>query len=380
MSTTPLRVYFIVGEESGDVLGDKLIGCFEQLDQPIEPMGLAGPRMQARGIKSLFDVSEISMMGISAVAANLPKLLRLIGKTANDVIAKNPDVLVLIDSPDFSYRVAKKVRKADPSIRIIKYVAPSVWAWRPGRAKKIKTYIDHVLAILPFEPNLLKELDGPPATYVGHPLAANIPEIDRKKRHHIGDPAKLVLLPGSRHSEVKHTLPFLKDLLEILVSRGNRFEITVPTVGKLEQEIRDAVLAWPVSATVVTGEAARHKAMEEGDLAVAASGTVTLELALFKLPTISIYQLDWIAMRIRHLLTGWTASLPNLIADYPVVPERFNEYMHPEYVARMVERLAKNGEERKIQLDGFDLIEERLRQDTPGTLLAAQTIIEICKK
>ncbi len=379
MSSNPLRVYFIVGEESGDVLGDKLIDCFEQLGQAIEPVGLAGSRMQARGIKSLFDISEISMMGISAVAANLPKLLRLIRKTANDVIAANPDVLVLIDSPDFSYRVAKRVRKSNPSIRIIKYVAPSVWAWRPGRARKIKGYIDHVLAILPFEPQLLEELGGPPATYVGHPLAANIPEIDKNKRHQIGDPVKLVLLPGSRHSEIKHTLPFLQQLLEILNCRGNSFEITVPTVEKLEREVRDAILAWPVSAKVVTGEISRHKAMREGDLAVAASGTVTLELALFKLPTISIYQLDWIAMRIRHLLTGWTASLPNLIADYPVVPERFNEYMHPEYVARMVERLSKDGEERKIQLDGFNLIEQRLRQDTPGHLLAAQKIIEICK-
>ena len=131
-----LKVYFITGEESGDALGSDLIQSFRKMKIAIAPMGLGGERMQAQGFQSLFEISKLSVMGISGVVAKLPSLLSLIRKTASDVLVKNPDVLVLIDSPEFSYRIARRVRKKNPNIKIIKYVAPSVWAWRPGRAAK----------------------------------------------------------------------------------------------------------------------------------------------------------------------------------------------------------------------------------------------------
>ena len=180
--------------------------------------------------------------------------------------------------------------------------------------------------------------------------------------------------------EIFNAVMEMQKMLTILKDRGQEFEITLPAVQKLEAEIRSATVEWPYPINVVTGDQARRQAFEQADLAVAASGTVTLELALYGVPMISIYKLDAIAMQVRHLLTGWTASLPNLIADYPVVPERFNEYAHPHYVARMVERLATEGQERMIQLEGFSLIRNRLKQETPGFEVAVKKIIDIATK
>ncbi|MEM7067398.1 MAG: lipid-A-disaccharide synthase [Pseudomonadota bacterium] len=372
-----LNVYFVVGEESGDILGANLLTTLRERGGSVTANGLAGSRMQALGVESLFDVSDISVMGISGVAAKLPTLLRRIKMTVADVLKKQPDVLILIDSPEFSYRVARKVRTQNPGIKIVKYVAPSVWAWRPGRAKKIKPFIDHILAVLPFEPEILKKLDGPDATYVGHPLASEMPEIATQDKLLCNDPPRLVILPGSRRSEVKRLMPVIRETLGILAERGGKFECVLPAVSKLEGEIRNGIRGWPWQPEIVIGDDARKNAFRNSDIALAASGTVTLELALYKVPTISIYKLDGLAMRIRHLLTGWTASLPNLIADYPIVPEKFNEYAHPQYIARMVERLTLDDHERRLQLAGFETIVKRVKQDTPSHELAAQKILEI---
>ncbi len=376
----PLKIYFVVGEESGDALGVKLLDAFDNLSKPIHSTGLAGQRMKARGVDSLFDISELSVMGLSAVVSKLPNLLKRINQTAKDVIDKNPDVLLLIDSPEFSYRVAKKVRKKLPDLKIIKYVAPTVWAWRPGRAKKIKAYIDHIMAILPFEPELLKELDGPDATYVGHPLASEIPEIDIKQKKKCRKIPKLVVLPGSRRIEIKLLMPVIRDTLQVLIDRGNTMEIYLPAVEKLENEIREQVKSWNIKPVILSGEDAKKKAFMEADIALTASGTATLELALYKVPMISIYKLDRLMMQIRHLITAWTTALPNLIADYPVVPERLNENTHPQHLARMIERLVLDGEERQIQLKGFEKIAKKLSQETSGATVAAQKIIDLVAK
>lgn len=376
----PIRVYFVVGEESGDVLGTKLIDAFEALEQPVKPMGLGGAKMQAKGVESLFDISELSVMGISAVVKKLPSLLNRIRQTVEDILAKKPDVLLLIDSPDFSYRVAKKVRQKAPNIKIIKYVAPTVWAWRAGRAKKIKPYIDHIMAILPFEPDLLKKLGGPDATYVGHPLASEMPNIDIASKTGCNDVPKLVILPGSRKGELKLMLPVIRDTIHILHERGNAFELVLPAVTKLETEIRQETSDWSIKPTIVTGEEAKKEAFTNADLALATSGTVILELALYKVPMVSIYKLDKMMMAVRHMITAWTTLLPNLIVDYPFVPEKINENAHPEHLARMLERLMEPSEERNVQLRGFELIEKKLANEKSGANLAAQKILELVAK
>lgn len=372
-----LGVYFVIGEESGDLLGSGLLEAFEELGQDIIPMGLAGAKMQARGMTSLFDISELSVMGLSAVARKLPKLLKRIKLTADDILQKKPDVLLLIDSPEFSYRVAKKVRRKNPDIKIIKYVAPSVWAWRPGRAKKIRDYVDHIMAILPFEPDLLKELGGPETTYVGHPLAAQIPDIKTRDRIKCSNPPRLLILPGSRQGELKLMLPIIRETVQILHERGNIFELVLPTLEKFEDQLKQETSDWVVKPKILIGHEKKFSAFKSSDLALATSGTVLLELAIYKVPMISIYKLDFLMMRVRHLITAWTTSLPNLIVDYPFVPEKLNENAHPQHLARMLERLMLPKEERIVQLEGFENMIERMKQDTAGTTIAARKILEV---
>ena len=374
---TPLRVYFVMGEESGDVLGSDLLDSFAKLGVPVEPMGLGGSRMKAKGLESLFDISQLSVMGISSVIPKLPALLNRIRQTAKDVIEKQPDILLLIDSPEFSYRVAKKVRKQSASPKIVKYVAPTVWAWRPGRAAKIAKYIDHILAVLPFEPEVMEQLSGPKTTYIGHPLAAAMPRIDKLKKRDCADPVKLVMLPGSRLGETRRLMPVFEEILQILKSRDNHIEITLPTLSRLEPEIREQTRNWAYTPNIVIGDDARREVFKSSDLALAASGTVTLELSLYKVPMIAVYKLDPLMLQMRRFISAWTASLPNLIADYPVVPERLNEDVRAGSIARMLERLMVSGPERNAQLEGFELIAKRMKQETPSGQLAAQKILEI---
>lgn len=377
MSGETWRVYFVVGEESGDALGADLIEAFAAAGHRIEAVGLAGRRMQALGMESLFDISDISVMGISAVVARLPTILSRISMTARDIVEKRPHAVVLIDSPDFNYRVAKRIRSKLPGVPIVKYICPSVWAWRPGRARTMARHIDHVLAILPFEPKLLKELGGPDATYVGHPLARRLAAMDPPDRTFPSDDPLLLVLPGSRRSETRLLLPDMRNTLEILAARGNRFRAVLPAVPKLEAEIRAAVAGWPVKPEIVTGEEAKARAFREADLALAASGTVLLELALYKVPAISIYRLDWLMHRIRFLITGWTAALPNLIADAAFLPERVGDMVRPGWLARALEELMRPGPARDALLEGYDKVGRAMALDEASGAVAARAIARL---
>jgi len=371
MTGKPLRLYFVVGEISGDTLGADLVDQFGKLGTEVEMMGLGGPKLQQRGLKPLFDSSEIAVMGLSGVVAKLPALLARARRVARDVIEQKPDVLLLIDSPEFAKQVAKRVKTRCPDLPVIKYVCPTVWSWRPGRAKTMTSYVDHVLAILPFEPDVMQELGGPPTTYVGHPLARLAGTVDLKARRKPKDPPSILLLPGSRKSETSRLLPVLRESINVLHRRGLKAEYVLPAVPHLEAEIRHEVAGWEIKPEVVAGESAKIAAMEKADAAIAASGTAILELAMYGVPTVSIYKLDKAILALRFMIKGWTAALPNLIADTPIVPERFNEYANPEYVARMIEPLLADTLQRQAQLEGFALVHARMKQDeAPGRICA----------
>lgn len=372
-----LRAYFIVGELSGDALGADLIGHFRNKVDGFEPLGLGGPKMQSLGLDALFDSSEIAVMGISGVVARLPGLLSRVNRVAKHILQSSPDVVLLIDSPEFARLVARKVKKARPDIPVVKYVCPSVWAWRPGRAAKMKAYIDHVLAILPFEPEVMRELGGPPTTYIGHPLASLAGTIDLEAKAVPASPANVLLLPGSRRSETGRLLPILRDTAQLLAQRGNACRFVLPAVAHLEAGIRKDAEGWPVPVEIVSGEEAKQQAMSQADVAIAASGTVILELAMAGVPAVSIYKPDPALNAVRFLIKGWTGALPNLIADKVIIPERFNEYAHPGYIARLVEALMTDSHERRAQLDGFALVHRRMAQEKPAGMLAVETVLEV---
>lgn len=375
----PLRLYFVIGEVSGDTLGVELLDGFKEQGVVVEPLGIGGPKMQARGLQSLFDVSEIAVMGISGVVVKLPTIFKRVRHVANDIAKLKPDAIVLIDSPEFAKQVAKRAKKSLPNVPIIKYVCPSVWAWRQHRAKTMKQYIDHVLAILPFEPDLLKELDGPNSTYVGHPLArlaGNVTPKDKKKPNNIPN---VLLMPGSRRGEISRILPVLKDTVSLLEKRGNKYKYILPAVPHLAHEIRKEIADWPQTVHVIEGEDAKLKAFKSADLAIATSGTAILELAMYMIPCISIYKLDKALSAIRFIIKAWTAALPNLIADKVIIPERINEFAHPEYIARLAESLVLDGPERNAQLQGFKLVHKRMKQKEDPANIAAAAILKLIK-
>lgn len=375
----PLRIYFVIGEVSGDTLGVALLDGFQSHGVEIEPLGIGGPKMQARGLQSLFDVSEIAVMGLSGVVAKLPNIFKRIRHVSKDIIDKKPDAIILIDSPEFAKQVAKRTKKKLPNVPIIKYVCPSIWAWRQHRAKTMTNYIDHILAILPFEPELLQKLNGPSATYVGHPLArlaGNVTVKDKKKPNAIPN---LLLMPGSRHGEISRLLPVLKDTVSLLEKRGNKFNYILPAVPHLAHELRKETADWPQKIKIIEGENAKLKAFEKADLAIATSGTAILELAMYMIPCISIYKLDRALNAIRFIIKAWTAALPNLIADKVIIPERINEFAHPEYIARLAESLAVEGPERNAQLQGFKLVHQRMKQKQDPAHIAAGAILKLIK-
>jgi lipid-A-disaccharide synthase len=372
-------IYFVVGEPSGDILGADLIESLRSQSPDVECIGLGGERMQALGVKSLFDIDDIAVMGVAAVLARLPTILHRIRRTANDIVARRPDAVVLVDSPDFCLRVAKRVRSRLPGTPIIKYICPSVWAWRPGRAKKMAGFIDHILAILPFEPAVLRELGGPAATYVGHPLARRAEGLLLPDRRIPSEAQTVLLLPGSRRTEIRLLLDDFRQTVDILEERGKRFRFLLPAVPKLEAEIREKVAGWKVKPEIVVGDQAKTDAFLAADAALATSGTVLLELALFRVPMVSIYRLDWLMARFRFLITSWTAALPNLITDSVLVPERVEEMIRPGWLARAIEELMNAGPARDHQLDGFETMIRRMHTDEPAGDIAARTVLSLLR-
>jgi len=228
------KIFLIATEESGDRLGSSLMAALRQrLGGSVRFEGVGGRLMMREGLTSLFPIEELSIIGVSAVVKHLPKILRLIRTTADAVMETSPDILVIVDSPDFTHRVAKRVRAQDPVIPIIDYVAPSVWAWRSARASAMRSYVDHVLALLPFEPDEYRRLGGPPCSYVGHPLIEQIavlrPGVEEQKRR-VQTPPVLLVLPGSRRSEIRHHMAVFGKALGRLKAEGVVFEPILPTM------------------------------------------------------------------------------------------------------------------------------------------------------
>jgi lipid-A-disaccharide synthase len=383
MSGRPLKIAIVAGEESGDLLGADMIAALgAATGRDVVLVGLGGRHLEALGLTPLFNASDIALMGITAVLRDLPRLIRRIGQTASAIVGEKPDCLVTIDSPDFSLRVAKKVRAADPNIPIIHYVCPSVWAWRPGRAPAMKPYVDEILCVLPFEPGELERLGGPPGRFVGHRLAsdagvATARLMQAAPRGLAPEREKtLLLLPGSRRGEVRHLLAPFRETVDLLSQRGNRLRLILPTVPHVAGMVAEATASWPHKPEIVTDAAAKWRAFGEADAALIASGTVSLELAMAGVPMASCYKLDTLARLAQGFVTVWSASLPNLIADRPIVPEFYNDYVRPAYLARLLEGLLADTPARQWQKDGFAEVARRMATPRPSGVLAAERVLQ----
>lgn len=384
--TATLKVAVIAGEVSGDLLGADLIRSVKaRYPGSVELMGVGGEALEAQGLTSLFDYSELSIMGFTQVLKKLPKLIARINQSAQAIIAAKPDILLIIDSPDFTHRVAKKVRKQLPNLPVINYVCPSVWAWKEYRATAMLSYVDHVLALLPFEPEAMRRLGGPPTTFVGHRLSVD-PDVlaVRQKRAERSLPAKgeaktILLLPGSRSTETTRLMEPFREAAKAFVERNGPTRFVLPTVPRQENRIRELAATWPedIRPEIGIDSAFKWNAFARADAAIAASGTVILELALAGVPTVSVYKTDWIFTMLSKRVKTWTGALPNLIADYSVVPEYLNEVVRPGSMLRWAERLSSDTTERRAMLEGYALVQQRLHTDVPPGETGAGILLDV---
>ncbi|MDR9762426.1 lipid-A-disaccharide synthase [Rhizobium redzepovicii] len=383
MNGAPLKIAVIAGEVSGDLLGADLVAALKRVHTgPVELVGVGGEGLQAEGLRSLFDFSELSIMGITQVLSRLPKLYTLIRQTTAAIVAARPDILLIIDSPDFTHRVAKRVRTALPDLPVVNYVCPSVWAWKEYRATRMLAYVDHVLAVLPFEPAAMQRLGGPATTYVGHRLTADPALLETRRRRADRQPGNdaILLLPGSRSSEIQKLLPHFEVAASELVARNGPTRFVLPTVTHRQALVRQLTAGWAVKPEIVVGAEAKWKAFAEADAAMAASGTVILELALADVPVVSAYKVDWIMRLLTSSIKTWTGALPNLIADYAVVPEYLNDVVRGASLARWMERLSADTYQLKAMKEGYDLIWQRMQTEKPPGEHAAEILLDVLDK
>ena len=375
------KIFLIATEESGDRLGANLMKVLRQrLGDAVRFEGVGGRAMAREGLMSLFPIEELSIIGLAAVVKELPKILGLIKETAAVVTEVSPDILVIIDSPDFTHRVARRVRAKDPAIPIVNYVSPSVWAWRPGRARAMLKYVDHVLALLPFEPEAYRRLRGPPCTYVGHPLTEQLsalrPNPDEAARR-AESPPVLLVLPGSRRSEIRHHMAVFGQAVARLQQEGVAFELVLPTMPHLQEAIVDAVKGWPVQPQVVIGEQEKRAAFRIAHAALAKSGTVTLELALSGVPMVTAYRTGSVeAWILRRAIKVNSVILANLVIGENVVPEFLQEDCTPEKLAQALHEVLGDSELRRKQVEAFAKIDSIMSTgNQPPSARAADIVL-----
>jgi lipid-A-disaccharide synthase len=365
------RLFIVAGEHSGDALGAKLMAAIsERTRGRVRYLGVGGEGMQRQGLLSQFALEEVAVMGPQAILKRLPRIIRRVYDTAAAGVAADPDAVVIIDAPEFTHPIAKRIRRRRPAIPIIDYVSPSVWAWRSGRARRMRSYIDHVLALLPFEPEAHERLGGPPCTYVGHPLIERFEWLHRLNPAPLSaglglDPQKpvLVVLPGSRPSEVERLIAPFEEMVRRILDGGITPEIIMPVVPNLRGHIENAVKAWPIVPHLVESEDEKFAAFRLAHAAVAASGTVTLELAVCGTPAVVAYRVDnLIAPLLRRVIPKNIPSvvLANLVADESIYPELLQENCTGDKLAQAVLPLFLETPERRAQVTKLAAVPQRM--------------------
>ncbi|MEO1154791.1 MAG: lipid-A-disaccharide synthase [Pseudomonadota bacterium] len=383
-----MKVFLIAGEPSGDRLGGALMAGLKTLNPDLRFDGIGGAMMIAEGLTSRFPMDELSVMGIAEVLPRYRQLTQRIRETADAIIAVKPDAVVTIDSPDFCLRVLRRVRASAPQIPTVHYVAPTVWAWRPHRAQKMAGLVDHVLTLLPFEPPYMEEA-GIAATFVGHPVVAEPQASEAEARafreaHGLGDAPLILALPGSRRGEVGRLAPIFGEALRPVIAAQPDARVVVVAAGPVASMVRDLTARWPGAPVVVDprdqtvdqAEATKRAAFKAADVALAASGTVSLELAAAGTPMVIAYDMAWISRQIiKSMLRIDTVTLVNLVAETRAVPEYLGADCKPNRIAPAVTSLLTTPD---AQAEALRVTMDRLGKggEAPG-LRAARAVLGV---
>ena len=379
----PLRLFAVAGEHSGDRLGGKLLAVLRQrLGDRLQIAGAGGQDMLAQGLAPVFPMADVAVMGLGDVVKRLPLIIRRVYQTVAAARAFNPHALLIIDSPDFTHPIAKRFRRQCPDVPIIDYVSPTVWAWRPGRARAMAPYVDHLLALLPFEPAAHARLGGPPCTYVGHPIAERLDwirsldtdELARRLNLAPGRPV-LALLPGSRRGVIRRLLPDFRETVRLLSERATPPEVILPTIAERRDELTALTADWPLRPHIVVGEDDKFAAFRLARAALAASGTVTLELAAAGTPMVAAYRIGPVAYRLRWLTSAPSIILANLVLGRNFVPEFLETAVDPAVLADRVSELLTDTPARAAQLAALAEIPAKLAPPATSPSEAAADIV-----
>jgi lipid-A-disaccharide synthase len=385
-----LDVFMVAGESSADDLGARLMRSLAALG-PTSFRGVGGPRMIATGLASLYPAQGLFSIGMGTVLAKLPLLLRRMRETVDAIVAAPPDVLVLIDAPDFTHRIAHRVRRRLPHLPIVKYVSPSVWVWRPGRARAMRSSIDLVLALLPFEPEVHRQLGGPDCVYVGHSLLEHLsdlrPSAD-EERQRAGSPPLVLALPGSRSHEVERLAAIFGETLGMVAAKSGPLEVVLPTVPHLVARLSELTSRWPVRPRIVVDETEKYAVFRRARAALAASGTVTLELALAGVPSVAAYRIPAlegmifrVMRRIHPVVKIRSVILTNLVLGEFAIPEFLQSDCTAENLAVALTDILGDTPSRQRQIEAFKRLESIMGASGVGpSKRAAQAVLDLVER
>ena len=384
----PLKICLIAGETSGDMLGGQLMTALTKIsNSPIEFSGIGGEKMKEQGLNSFFPISDLSIMGISEILPYIPRVLSRIKETTIKITLGKPDAVVTIDAPGFCLRVASKLKRHNPDTRLIHYVAPSVWAWKQWRASRMSRYLDRVLTLFQFESQYFDHV-GLDSVFVGHPIlqsgATRGDGIGFRADNGIQENTKLIcILPGSRSIEVTKHLPIIERTLDLLSEKLNNFQVVLPLADNVATQVKSVVQKWPYKIRFTEGnDTNKYNALAASNVALACSGTVALELALAKIPYVTIYKMSFLSRIIaRTFVRLKYVNLINIILDKEVVPELLLENCKPHLILPHLIKALNDTEFRSKQRKYFKVALDLIAVE--GQLpseRAAQAILEVIDK
>ncbi len=358
----PLKLFILAGEASGDRIGADLIARL-RAKTPLSLTGIGGDELQAQGLQSLFSMSDLAVMGVTDVLSRLPLLLWRLRQTARAILKAKPDIVVLIDAQDFSKLLAKRLKAGGFTGTLLLYVAPTVWARAPDRAAKLKPLFAEVLAVLPFEPAVMAKLDGPPTSYVGHPAIA-----EARDRALTNERGPLILLPGSRDGELRRHLPVFREVVGHLANHPSIEGFAIPTLPRSAERLRQEVADWPVRVEILPARAERIDLYDRAVLALAVSGTATLELAFGKVPMVVNYVMEGHQAREFERIGRPHVSLPNIVLQRNAVPELIQSPADPDALETAVRSLLDSKEARQDQVTAFGKLLNLMKSGEPDAL------------
>lgn len=372
------HIYLIAGEESGDFLGAQLMKALKNQNPDLKFSGVGGKLMMDEGLKSLFSMEDLSVMGVAEVLPRLPKLIGRINQTVTDIMVNSPDIVVTIDAPDFSFRVLKKIREKmlEPP-KLVHYVAPTVWAWREGRALKVAKFLDAMICLFDFEPPYFQNV-GLKAIAVGHPMIES--GILEAESALIGDEKtiKLGLFLGSRRGELKRTAPVLVEAVREILKTYKNIELVVPTLQHLERVVTEVLAPLDVPMTITTTREDKWSIFKACDVAIAVSGTVGLELSVVNVPHVIAYKTSPLtAFIVRRLIKTRFAHLANVMLQQEVVPEMIQESCDADIVAEKTLKLIENSKMREKQQEGFEKVRQKLGANMTPSKKAAEFLLSL---